>query len=385
MICGPTFYAVRVLLSLLFIDCFMFPDCSRQWKAKLIIAGILTTVCGISTGIYFFIMIIFPAFVFMIEQVVRFDSIKAINNHRICFVLIETGCLLVGMFFGKIVGITSIATYRTWTSVESIWKNIGAVFQGLMILTNVLPLSEESNVSILSRTGMIHAFGILLFFVVLVAVVFLFVKKIGFWQDDNILLQFVADIVICNVILLSLFQVQYGGFIFEERYLLTTYMGIIIALGFFLNSIVVKRYLYIGLLLLSFVGLIGMDIKSDRVYIYTNTTDERAEEIKDVVADSNAELVYFYGSTIRIFGRMMRIFDLEHVYKCVADEGWLYHGGDYLYYEGTHEKYNGETYLVVDRDNNKVPEEKMKEFTIVKTIDNLYIYYCQYNPFCDTW
>lgn len=171
-------------------------------------------------------------------------------------------------------------------------------------MLNVLPPYADSNVEIISKKGIITIFPIFILVVVVIALAYRF-NQIHRTTDKEDLLELAFTIVCVNFIIFSLYKVGYGNHIFEERYLISTYLFVILIVGAYISRLDIAQVFSKMVILILLLGVIGTNIFSD---------------------------------------------------------------------------YNGATLLVVNKNDNCVPEEIMNQYTLEKDIGWGYIYKCDYNP-----
>lgn len=341
---------------------------------------LLCVLAGISSGVFMAIILLLPCIIYFIENMLIDNRLAELKRPEAFYIYLCLFCVFLGKGIGDhILGISAIDVSRTWTSINMIWTNIGAVIQGLMILLGVLPVLDTT-VPVLSRIGIYRCFPIVIFMVVVVSIIFCVglclknVKK----ADRNLL--FFCNIVICNFMIFSLFNVQYGSYIFEERYLLCAYMAIIVLVGYFLNSLDKKLLISTVVEGMLVIGIVGVDTVSD--YNYINTTNDylQMSETKNIVDKTDAHLVYCWGNDLLLLQRNMRVCDLSRVYKSITNEGEYHHWGDYLYYENNAD-YTGATILMITRNADRVvPDEVFSQYRFIGATEVAEIYYCPDNP-----
>ena len=234
-------------------------------------------------------------------------------------------------------------------------------------MLNVLPPYVDSNVEIISKKGIITIFSIFILVVVVIALAYRF-NQIHRTTDKEDLLELAFTIVCVNFIIFSLYKVGYGNHIFEERYLISTYLFVILIVGAYISRLNIAQVFSKMVILILLLGVIGTNNFSD--YIYLNSTNDswNMEIIKETAEENSTDLIYFGGKEINGAGRAIRAYDLEHIYKQINEDGKYVHFGDYLDYENNSD-YNGATSLVVNKNDNCVPEEIMNQYTLEKVLD----------------
>ncbi len=380
LISGPAFYSVRVLLFLMVVSVIIHLRNKKKPYVCAVLSFLLCVLAGVSSGVFMAIILLLPCIVYFIEVTLIDNRLAELRRPEALYVYICLFCVFIGKIIGDhMLDIAAIDASRTWTSIEKIWMNTGAVIQGLMILLGVLPVLDTT-VPVLSREGIVRCFPIAIFVVVIASIVFCIVLCLkNLKKADRNLLLF-CNVLICNFMVFSLFNVQYGSFIFEERYLLCTYMIIIILVGYFLDSMDKKLFVSATVELLLIAGIVGVDVVSDYNYINTTNGYLQMAETKELVETTDAGLVYCWGNNLLLLQRNMRVYDLSRVYKSITNEGEYHHWGDYLYYENNAD-YTGATVLMIARNADQiVPDQVLSRYRFIGSTEMADIYYCPDNP-----
>ncbi len=381
LISGPAFYSVRVLLFLMIIRVFINIQKGNKLPFCMVLSLFLCILTGISSGIFITVILLFPCIMYLIEVVLIDNTLSGLKRPEAVYIYVCLFCSLLGKMIGeRLLGISVIDTTRTWVSIEKIWTNIGSVIQGVMVMLGILPVFD-TEISILTKEGIYRVFPLLIFTVVVIAFIFCMTKCLKNLKNEDRKLLFFCNIVVCNFIIFSLFNCTYGGTesLFEVRYLICAYMAMIILAGYFLSRLDKKMLYSLCLEGALIFGILGTDIISDYKYINTTNDFMQMSEIKEIVETTDAELVYFWGNSLNILGRNMRVYDLSRIYKSIADTGGYLHWGDYLYYENTGD-YTGPTVMIVDLAGTTISEEVLNHYSLIGTTDIVNIYYCQDNP-----
>lgn len=376
---GACIYTLRSLLGLLIIKNMLDLSKERLHIGLIVISAFLCILAGISSGIFIAVMFLLPCLVYIIFRVFVDNDLKLLTRNQSVYIYI---CLILNLI-GKIYSKTAfkfdiIDTSRSWTSIEHIWSNVGAVFQGFMKLMNVLPLAD-TEVSVTSLKGLVYAFPLFIFLVTFVSCIFVINKCIKNFNDINQdVLPFIA-VIICNIVMFALFNVAYGSSIFEERYLISTFIILFIVLGYFLNSLKPRRVFTVVLIGLIFLTNAGNNVVSDYKYGVLGTNiNWQMREISQIAQNENAGLVYVYKSAS--IGRSLRTYDTHRVYKVLEDNAAYLHWGDYLTYDNNSD-YTGRTLLVVDKiAGEKFPQEILSQYRLVESLNWVDVYVCDYNP-----
>ena len=379
LLSGPAFYSLRVLIILIIVFEFIHIKQKKHIDLLGYFSLALCFLAGTSSGIFIIIMIFLPYVIYEIEMVLIDNDWNYLKAKESVYAYLGCISVIAGKIFAsKILGIQAIDTSRTWISIEKIWINMGGVFQGLMKLLGVLPIFD-TNISVLSREGFYRIFPMIILFIIIISILFC-AKALtkNLLYKDGILL-FLINIVVINFIVFSLFNAQYGEAIFEERYLISPFIIIVITVAIFFDQTDEKKIFSQLALIGIIIALAGNNYVSDKKYVGTTNDYWQMDEIASIVNEQDAQLIYFWGDDINIIGRAMRVYDLDHVYKEINTNGEFYHWGDYLYYE-KQEDYSGRTILITPKDTNIVPENVMNQYVHIQDLDMVSIYRCEGNP-----
>ncbi len=381
---GPAYYNLRILTILLTINEYINIKKHGELGILSIVTLALYFFSGISCGVFLLVIFIFPCLVFVVLKTLLKNDIKVLTRKESVYFYLITGAALVGKeFASKVLGIRIIDASRTWTTLESFFNNIQAPFLGLMKLVGALPTKDK--VEILSAKGIMQLFPLFIFAVVVLSVVFtcIYIKK-NIAKDERCeTLSLLITVVAVNYASLSLFNVVYGSDVFEERYLICSFIVLLLIAAFYIDRLdmskLFSKLLCIGLLLSLFMN----NIVSDATYHKENNSVFYVDEISEVVKSQDAGLIYVYGNNLSTLEFIVRVYDFDHVYKYVQENNAIYHSGDYLYYDDASE-YSGPTLLIVHHRDNNLPDEVMEQYTLVQSInDRIDIYRADANPMAD--
>ena len=231
----------------------------------------------------------------------------------------------------------------------------------------------------MSKEGVFYVFPIIIFMIALISIGFAVkTMKQDVLKKDGVLL-FCVNVVAVNFLMYSFFNAGYGSELFEERYLVTTFMIIIIVMAVFLNSLDRTKLFSLAVIAGLLVALFGNDFISNRNYIKTTNDSWQMQDIKTIADSEDGDLVYVWGDDLVTLGRALRVYDMNHVYKVIKTSGGYYHWGDYRYYEDNSD-YSGGTLLIVQKGADYVPENVINQYTLISELNMVDVYKCDYNP-----
>lgn len=374
MLSGPAFYSLRVLIIMLIVREYLIIKKNNKIDIWGYLALPLCFLAGISSGIFIVVMILLPYTIFIIEMVFIKNTWNCLAKLEAIYAYIAIVFVFCGKFFANhVLGIVAIDASRTWTALSKLYTNFGAPLQGLLKLLGALPIVEGIEIPVLSIEGVFRLFPLFIFAVIVLSILFVIKQLKKGIDNTNESILFLLNIVLINYLVFGLFNVQYGDALFEERYLISTFMIIIIFVAYYIQNaraeLIFTQVVLFGLL----ISLLANNLVSDRRYIRTTNDYYQMAEIKEIVDAKGAELIYFWGDDLLCVGRSMRVYDLEHIYKNISDDGTYHHWGDYLYLEDASD-YEGKTLLIVPNNLETVPEKIMKSYALVDNLNEVSIY-----------
>ena len=377
---GAAYYSWRVLIVLLAVYVWI----RIRQDGKIGIPGWITLLmsvwAGLSSGVYLMVVIYLPWIVFEVETAMIRNHWKQLVKKESVFAFLGCAATLSGKLLCQfLLRFEIIDATRTWTSMEDFWTNLGSVFQGLIKLLQALPETGDA-VNILSRTGLLRLSPMMILAFILISIGFFLrrtVKKSPGWDEVPL---FLLNAVAFNMLALALFNERYGQKVFEERYLLSAFMMMLLLAGLFFDTLDGKRVSGVLLTLAATCAIAGNNIQSDLNYLSAGNGTPQAKIIQSLAESRHTGVVYFWGEDLALTGRSMRPLDLNRVYKEIPDEGgWYIHWGDYLYYDGNGE-YTGPTLLVAEKDGNLVWPEILSHYALIEEMETVSVYVSDHNP-----
>lgn len=386
LITGFAQYSVRILVCLLITDIFLELVYSKKLKPSLYVYMFITiSLCcllGVSSGVFVVVIILFPYVIYILEKVFIENSYRQLIRKEAVFSYLCIIFCFIGKIFGeKVLHFFSEDSGKTWSSVEKIWDNLGAVIQGFMSLIGVFPKTNTS-LNVMSFEGICRIFPLYVFLVCIFVTVFAtYVIIKNKFDKSTTGIMFLVNVILVNIVMFSLFNVAYGDPIFEERYLILSFIFMIILVGYFFEKmdmrLIISNVLYYVLIL----SICSLSLISDSKYIENRHTTWKNTEYSEVVdlLDLNCpdcEVVYINGYNLCTLGRNLRVLDFERIYKVYL--GYFYHWGDYMYYDNNDE-YQGPTCLINEKGID-INYDFFGKYQLVCETEDLQIYRCETNP-----
>ncbi len=380
MLAGASYYSVRALLALLVFNELLRFRREDRFRPLCIVPVLLCLLAGVSSGAFMLIVLLAPCLLYeILVAFVKADWKQLIRKESL-FLYLCGAVLILGRLLGKhVLGIVIEDTTRTWTTLERLWVNIGAVFQGFLKLLGTLS-ATDTNVQIVSAGGFPVLFSLFL--------VLLFVLGVGsairrirkdLLAEDGVPF-FLLTVLGSTILIFSLFNVQYGSSIFEERYLIVAFLALVIMAALLVDRLEsgtpFSAFILAGLIL----SLAVVNVQSDRTYLKTTNDSWQMDEIVEIAEQKNTRLVYCWGNDVYTVGLTLRVYDMDRIYKDMYENGVFRHWGSYLYLEN-HEDYSGPTLLLVANSQAEdLPDDVLDNYDFVQTLDNITVYSSDHNP-----
>ena len=379
---GAAYYSLRTLFVLMLIlELLQIAQEGRIGPLGLVLLPVCL-LSGFSFGVFLIIILFIPFFAWQAElaalkndwrQLVRKECLYALG----CCALVAAGKVIAL----RAVHFEAMDSTRTWTTLEGVWTNFGAVVQGFLKLMQVLPGETDTYRAVLSTTGLLRLFILAMFALLAVAVCSVARRTLKTPAEaEKSPVLFLLNIAGLNFLVFGLFNVRYGGGIFEERYLIPTFFVLMLITALFFDRLEPRRVLTGMLTLGMTLSLALVDVHSDFNYLHTTNDAWQMDEIQALAEGQQAGVVYFWGQDLAVVGRALRPCDLGRVYKELPDEGgWFIHWGDYTTYDNPAD-YSGPTLLICPREGDLVPERVLGEYSLLAELDQVRVYASDHNP-----
>ena len=383
---GAAFYGWRVLIALMIVLVFL----KITQDHRMGIAGVVTlALCAwsaVSSGIYLIVMVFAPYLLYEMEVAMIRNDRKQLVQKETVFAAAGSLCTLAGACYTHFVlRFDTISVSRSWTAFQNLGKNFEASFLGFVKLIQALPSAGQEE-GILTRAGLFRVFPMLILLTFVVSVGYFAIltfRKNHLLEEKGICL-FLLNMVLLNFTVMGMFNVTYGASVFEERYLITTFFMAVLMIGLFFSRIREKSFMGTVLTLLMILAIAGTDYQSDRQYMRVNNEGWQLDQIQELAESNDAGMVCFWGDELESMGKIMRAYDPERIYKIIPSAGGKFfcydmHTDDYLYGERKGE-YEGPTMFVVEKGENPIWEEVLSRCTLVREINEVFVYLCPENP-----
>ena len=388
MLGGAAYYSLRILTILLIIREFIRLRKNHRIGFLGIVVFPLCFLAGASSGIYLFLMVLLPYLAFEIESSFIHNTLKNLISKEAIYCYLCTAFIVLGKWAAvHVLHFVSIDSTRTWTPISMIWNNFGAVIQGFLKLTASLPEISTTE-QIISIPGLFRVFPLFISFIMIVSIVAAFREVKKDWFEKHGFLLLAINIIVINFVMFGLFNVVYGSLIFEERYLISTFVIIAMITGTFINGLPDKKIISFVLSLALCFSMAGVDVISDKEYLQNSNDLELMQAIKEIADDEGAGIVYCWaGDTdTLIMSKNMRVYDMNHIYKAIEPNDMVFYhwGGDYSFMD-RNEDYSGPTLLIYKKQDESYYGNYDSVYEQLCTINGMVIAKCDYNGINLDW
>ena len=377
---GASYYTVRILVLLLIIYEFLKISRERRMGGLVWIIWPLCLLCGFSSGVYLIVAVLIPFLVYEVEMAVIRNDWKQLTGKESLFAVLCCAFVIAGKALAAfLIRFSALDGSRTWTSLENLWTNFGAVIQGYMKLLQVLPVSEDDK-PLLTVSGLSRVFILAVFALLVIAVISMIRRVWKNREEKNGACLFLVNYLLVSFLIFGLYNARYGASIFEERYMIASFFVTVLIAAVFLDGLEDRSVLSVLLTAVMVGSILMVDVHSDYNYLRTTNDSWQMGEIQALAEERDAGVVYFWGEDLAVIRRSLRACDLNRIYKEIPDEGGCFsHWGDYTVYDDQTE-YSGPTLLVCDPEKKLVPESVLEQYTLVKELDRVRVYACDSNP-----
>ena len=374
---GPAFYNLRGLTVLLIIREYLVIKNTNKSDFFVWAVYMLCVLSGVSCGVYLLVVIVLPMIASIFDATLKQNCVRELIKKEAVFTYLTAGCVVLGKLLTDNLLYSNIAntadTARTWTSIADLPDNALAPLLGYMKLIGILPV-VETNIPVLSVDGVMYIFPMCIIAVLVMGIV----RAVGFVRQEKkdtncAFIRLLLIVILVNYVTFALFNVVYASFVFEERYLVSTHLIVLILLAFSLDKLnldeLSSNVIYWGLL----TSILVTSSLSDVIYARITNDNLHVKEIAQAVKEEDAELIYVWGRDLGSLERVMRIFDLDHDYKSIWVDDTAFRNGDSFYCENPVD-YSGSTLLVVANEDDSVPDWIMEQYTVVDELEEVTLY-----------
>lgn len=381
------FYSFRIFIILfiwlLFID---WDANEKQNKKKLLaMSALCLSLCvltGSGNGYFVLVFGVAPCLFFYLVRCLKMKSYISRTYAGVVFLFLSAVAIIAGKMISKhILHFEGLDDRTVLISLPDFWSNLSSIFLGYLKLLSALP-SWGKNDRVVSVSGIFYASRFVLAAIFLIGGIITLLRT---WQKSFDSAKGVISCgLIANVLVLALVNSRYGDPIFEERYLIVSFISLLMLFSLWSDFVFKSDNppLRVGLVLLLLSSVVITNISSYK--FLNNSKNDHA--IYDAVSDAVRQIgkVAYATNSVKIMTRNIKAYDDEVIYKLAVDSKMTspHHWGDYTYYDENAE-YAGATALITTaEDFNKLPKYLKNEYSFVTKIEgtNIQIYKSANNP-----
>lgn len=383
---AAAFYNGRMLLCLMALAVTTRPSAmTSRIYVRIALSLVLCLLSGVSVGLFMVVVLFAPMLLFYVFEALKSGRLRNLLSDKIIFLALCIMLVLAGKMLANYVFHSPISDNKTWTSITDLGVNILAVIQGILKLVNALPVTTPSY-PIFSTAGIKWLFPLAILAAEICAIGYALKTMAKSTEYEKERMALLLVLVIWNLIVFSLFNVQYGSLLFEERYLICSYAFVILLTALFLEQLKSLKLLWQSLMLSLCIALCCLNFVSDRAYINADSSIySEAKQIVEILQRSDVGLTYVWAPEKDIdsvkMERDMRVLDLDHIYKALNGLPYSHKGreGDYRIYDDP-DDYLGKTAFVTNDTDAHLPQEIIKSCTLYDKVGDYEIYICDTNP-----
>lgn len=348
---------IILFIWLLFIDWDKKEEKNRKRLIALsILCTLLCILTGSASGYFVLIFGIAPVVFFYLVRCLKTKHWVLRSYSSAGFLVISIVATLAGKMITKyVLHFEGLDDRTTWVSISDFWGNLTSIFGGYLKLLGVLPLSGN-NVQIISASGICYGFRLVLAALFLIGGM---ISLINTWKESFDSAQGVVSCgIIANILILALVYSLYGATIFEERYLIVSFISLLFLFSSWSDYIFQGNNspLKVGVCFSLFVSIVVTNFSSYVFFIEGKNDHTVYEAISNSVRQIGN--VAYVTDDLGLMARNIRCIDNEVIYKLAFDPNMIvpHHWGDYTYYDENGE-YDGPTALLTTaEDFNELPE-----------------------------
>lgn len=378
----PSYENTIILLMFLSILIISYNDINPKRVILIAVVILLYLFKGLTSGVSVVMFCGTPAVLYILAKVFLNNNIKEFISWKSLFLLLVNVAIIIGRFIGGCLGYSYGESAVNWTTAPEFFENLQHEFLGYMLLVGAVPGTGAYR-SPFSFYGMGYIFGLIIFVVMVISVIYSFIKfiKKQMWKSSD------YDVWLLGFSTIAIVSLEFGLLktnaaqdIFETRYLITALLFGFIFIGLYIQQLDdALLFKHFGVVVLA-AAIVGMNLYSDYIMAVTDNKSFHVAEVQEIIGQTDAGLVYFWenGKDTLPTYEVIRVTDIDRVYKSVNDSV-LQTYGQYKYYDDSTE-YVGPTVLVIEEDDSAPSNEILARYNQIGVVNNMGIYYCKDNP-----
>ncbi len=373
-------YSYRVILLLAFA--LVVTRLARKAKMREIlpwaaICLVLSFLTGLSTGLFMLIMTVAPFALYIVIRAFVKNDIKSVFCRETWFIAI-TGIMIV---VGKVIAarffhVESRDTSIAWIAKTEVVSNAKGLLFGYFDITSMFP--STTDISIISLKGIAYCVFFAVGLFILVASIIATKKHLKAEDVDTPLFSMII-LILSNIAILLFSYTTYGSEVFETRYVIFIFMGMLLLVGQYIEDLPKDRLFSKTIILCVILGIICSNGISYYSLCRNHTNVEELEILADIVDQYDTPMVYVVGDENLVLARNLRVIDETRTYRTVNDgfAGAPLWGDTLRYYNAS--DYQGEVVMITTEDAYAtIPTYIAEPFELVGTCGQYLIYRAPY-------
>lgn len=294
-----SFYNICILVTLLAIDLYLYPEKiedkrDHKYIAFMVMYAFFIALTAFSRGTYVLLVSLLPVMLcYGLEVILSEEGFAHIKRSKIIVTVTTILSYAIGMLAGKITGYAPKVSGYSLVLPHDIFNNFTLVFWGHLSI-----FADRENPEVMTVEGI--RMLILLGFAFAVIVLLIFNLKRVFREEDNSnALRYLTIIYVWNIFILGLTDCSGGDWAYQERYLFTGFVPLILSLPVALEYIEgIKRKLLSGTLFAGVGALILLTVAvcdHGVVRKFRQNAEEMRgiREVLDYALNSGVDTVFF--------------------------------------------------------------------------------------------
>lgn len=254
-----SFYNVCILVTVLGIDLFLYPEREKEAAdGKYVVFTVLyiffTMLTAFSRGTYVLLISLIPIIIcYGLEVILSEDGIKHIHLSKLIVIASTVLSYAAGIALGKITGYLPKVTGYSLVLPHDMFDNFTAVFWGHLSI-----FIDRGNPGVMTPDG-IRMLILIGFAFAMIALLIFNLKHVFRGEENSNALMYLTFIYVWSIFVLGLTDNSSGDWAYQERYLFTGYVPLVMSVPVALEYIDnIKRGLLSGTLFSGCMALVAV-------------------------------------------------------------------------------------------------------------------------------
>ncbi len=225
-----SFYNVCILVTLLAIDLFLYPDDTDgragrgKYIALMVLYAFFTMLTAFSRGTYVLLVSLIPIILcYGLEVVLSEEGLGHIKRSKLVVTAVTVVSYAIGLLVSHITGYAPKVTGYSLVLPRDMFDNFTAVFWGHLSI-----FADRAEPEVMSPEG-IRMLIIIAFAFAVIALLIFNLKHVFREEENSNALRYLTIIYVWNIFVLGLTDNSSGDWAYQERYLFTGYVPLILS------------------------------------------------------------------------------------------------------------------------------------------------------------